>query len=71
MLVTQNEFVRIIKSHNSFRENHEESMRRIEGQMSNLSQQITLLMQERGSYDAIELRNRTISSVQKENTQKK
>lgn len=71
ILVTQNEFVRITTSQNLLSEKHEESMRRMEGQMSNISQQITLLMQERESCDATKLINRTIPSFQKENTQKK
>lgn len=71
MFITQNEFVRITKSQNLPNEKHEESMRRMEGKTSNLSQQITLLMQERGKYYEIELRNRTIPSVQKESTHKK
>lgn len=37
MLVTQNELLRITKSHNLLSEKHEESMRKMEGQMPNLS----------------------------------
>lgn len=45
----------------SLKKNHEESMKRLDGQISNLSKQILLVTQEKGNYDAIELRNRTIS----------
>lgn len=45
------------------KEKHEESMKRIEGKISDLSQQILSGTYEMGNRDAIELRNRTIPSV--------
>ena len=45
------------------KEKHGESMKRIEGKISDLSQQILSGTYEMGNRDAIELRNRTIPSV--------
>lgn len=53
MLVTQNEFLKVNKLQNLLNKKHEESMKRLEGQMSSLSQKITSLEKERGNYDTI------------------
>lgn len=45
-------------------------MKRLEGQISSLSQQITSLAKERGDCDAIELRNRTVPYVSSVSEQK-
>lgn len=68
MLVTQNEFLKVNRLQNVLNEKHEESMRRLEGQMSSLSQQITSLAQEKGNYDAMELRNHIVPSTPSGNT---
>lgn len=46
-------------------------MKRLEGQISSLSQQITSLAKEKGYCDEIELRNCTVHSVPSMNKQEK
>lgn len=70
MLVTQNEFLKVYILQNLLNEWNKDSMKRLERQMSSLSQQITSLAKERWNYKAIELRNHTapyIPSVSKQN----
>lgn len=70
MLTTQNKFLKVNRLQNLLNERHDESMKRLEGKMFNLSQKIKSLAHERGNCGTIELRNRTIPSAPSGNKQK-
>lgn len=71
MLVTQNEFLQVNGLQNLLNAKHVESMKRLEGSISNLSKQNTSIAHERGDCDAIELRNHTVPFVPSMNKQKR
>lgn len=61
-MLTQNEILKVNILQNLLNEKQKESMKRLEGKMSSLSQQISSLANERENCDAVELRNHTFPS---------
>lgn len=51
------------KLQDSLKQNHEETIKRLDRIISNLSKQVLLVTQEKGNYDVIELRSYTIPSA--------